>query len=319
MSKNLLIVLAYNEENNIQETIVELIDQFDEILIVNDLSADNTKKIISDLTKVYKNIKVLENPKNYGAGKSFQQAIEYIKNTKNDFENIVKIDGDGQFEKKDIVLIKNLLEKEKSHFIKSNRFWNFGIVGDIPTVRYLGNSIASFAIKFNTGLFSINDPLNGLFGFKKSFLTSIIVPKIFNRYGYPFYINAISVQQNVQTIEVQNTVKYNIGEISQLKAIPMLFKLFVFSIGYFFTNLKLKLKNSNLQTSAVLDLLFLLFQFFSYFSTYKLFEIRIKDYSGVQSNWLILFVIFQLSSYVIIYYGKVLENRFRKHFFRLNK
>ena len=319
MNKNLLIVLAYNEENNIQETIVELIDQFDEILIVNDLSTDNTKKIISDLTKVYKNIKVLENPKNYGAGKSFQQAIEYIKNTKNDFENIVKIDGDGQFEKKDIFLVKKLLEKEKSQFIKSNRFWKSGIVGDIPTVRYLGNSIASFAIKFNTGLFLINDPLNGLFGFKKSFLTSVNIPKIFNRYGYPFYINTISVQQNVKTTEVQNTVKYNIGEKSQLKAIPMLFKLFVFSARYFFTNLKLKLKNSNLQTSAVLDLFFLLFQLISYFSIYKLFEIRIKGYSGVQSNWLILFVIFQLSSYIIIYYGKVLENRFRKHFFRLNK
>lgn len=319
MNKNLLIVLAYNEENNIQETIVELIDQFDEILIVNDLSTDNTKKIISDLTKVYKNIKVLENPKNYGAGKSFQQAIEYIKNTQNDFENIVKIDGDGQFEKKDIFLVKKLLEKEKSQFIKSNRFWNSGIVGYIPTVRYLGNSIASFAIKFNTGLFLINDPLNGLFGFKKSFLTSVNIPKIFNRYGYPFYINTISVQQNVKTTEVQNTVKYNIGEKSQLKAIPMLFKLFVFSARYFFTNLKLKLKNSNLQTSAVLDLFFLLFQLFSYFSIYKLFEIRIKGYSGVQSNWLILFVIFQLFSYVIIYYGKVLENRFRKNFFRLNE
>ena len=319
MNKNLLIVLAYNEENNIQETIVELIDQFDEILIVNDLSTDNTKKIISDLTKVYKNIKVLENPKNYGAGKSFQQAIEYIKNTKNDFENIVKIDGDGQFEKKDIFLVKKLLEKEKSQFIKSNRFWKSGIVGDIPTVRYLGNSIASFAIKFNTGLFLINDPLNGLFGFKKSFLTSVNIPKIFNRYGYPFYINTISVQQNVKTTEVQNTVKYNIGEKSQLKAIPMLFKLFVFSARYFFTNLKLKLKNSNLQTSAVLDLFFLLFQLISYFTIYKLFEIRIKGYSGVQSNWLILFVIFQLFSYVIIYYGKVLENRFRKNFFRLNE
>tara|TARA_Y100000389_G_scaffold109199_1_gene106277 strand:+ start:2492 stop:3451 length:960 start_codon:yes stop_codon:yes gene_type:complete len=319
MNKNLLIVLAYNEENNIQETIVELIDQFDEILIVNDFSTDNTKKILSDLTKVNKNIKVLENPKNYGAGKSFQHSIEYIKNTKNDFENIVKIDGDGQFEKKDIILIKKLLEKEKSQFIKSNRFWKSGIVGDIPTVRYLGNSIASFAIKFNTGLFLINDPLNGLFGFKKSFLTSINIPKIFNRYGYPFYINTISVQENVQTIEVQNTVKYNIGEISQLRAIPMLFKLFMFSIRYFFTNLKLKLKNSNLQTSALLDLFFLLFQSFSYFSIYKLFEIRIIGYSGVQSNWLILFVIFQLSSYVIIYYGKVLENRFRKHFFCLNE
>lgn len=319
MNKNLLIVLAYNEENNIQETIGELIDQFDEILIVNDFSTDNTKKILSDLTKVYKNIKVLENPKNYGAGKSFQHAIEYIKNNKNDFENIVKIDGDGQFEKKDIVLIKKLLEKGKSQFIKSNRFWTSGIVGDIPTVRYLGNSIASFAIKFNTGLFLINDPLNGLFGFKNSFLTSINIPKIFNRYGYPFYINTISVQQNVQTIEVQNTVKYNIGETSQLKAIPMLFKLFVFSTRYFFTNLKLKLKNSNLQTSSVLDLFFLLFQIFSLFSVYKLFEIRINGYSGVQSNWLILFVIFQLSSYIIIYYGKVLENRFRKHFFRLNK
>ena len=319
MNKNLLIVLAYNEENNIQETIVELIDQFDEILIVNDLSTDNTKKIISDLTKVYKNIKVLENPKNYGAGKSFQQAIEYIKNTKNDFENIVKIDGDGQFEKKDIFLVKKLLEKEKSQFIKSNRFWKSGIVGDIPTVRYLGNSIASFAIKFNTGLFLINDPLNGLFGFKKSFLTSVNIPKIFNRYGYPFYINTISVQENVKTTEVQNTVKYNIGEKSQLKAISMLFKLFVFSARYFFTNLKLKLKNSNLQTSAVLDLFFLLFQLISYFSIYKLFEIRIKGYSGVQSNWLILFVIFQLFSYVIIYYGKVLENRFRKNFFRLNE
>ena len=162
-------------------------------------------------------VSIVKNKKNFGAGKSFQIGLNYIVEEKLDPINIVKIDGDGQFEKSDILKIRKILEGNDVDYVKANRFWPDGIVGEIPTIRFFGNSIASFLIKFNTGLFKINDPLNGLLGFKAKFIKHINVPRIFFRYGYPFYVNSSFVQNNLKTYEIQNVVKYGIGEKSQLK------------------------------------------------------------------------------------------------------
>ena len=45
---NKLIVLAFNEEQGIQKTIENLIDDFDEIIVVNDKSTDNTLSILQN-------------------------------------------------------------------------------------------------------------------------------------------------------------------------------------------------------------------------------------------------------------------------------
>ena len=115
--------------------------------------------------------------KNLGAGYSFQLGIDFIKNNFEDIESIVKIDGDGQFDKKDVLEIKNILNTTDLKFVKSNRFWENGIQGNIPTIRFLGNSLASLLIKFITGQYKINDPLNGLFGFNIEYINYIEIPK----------------------------------------------------------------------------------------------------------------------------------------------
>ena len=46
-----LIVLAYNEENNLYKTVTEVANEFDEVIIVNDNSRDKTFEITEKLKK----------------------------------------------------------------------------------------------------------------------------------------------------------------------------------------------------------------------------------------------------------------------------
>jgi len=313
--KNTLLILAFNEESNLEIVINQFINDFEYLLIVDDASTDNTKNIIENLKHVNSNLHIVRNEKNLGAGYSFQTGINYIKNNLKDTKIITKIDGDGQFEKKDIIKIRDILNSTNVDFVKSNRFWENGIEGNIPTIRFFGNSLASLLIKFITGQFKINDPLNGLFGFRYENINYIDVPKIFKRYGYPFYISSLFVGKNLLISEIHNLVKYNIGEKSQLKAIPLFFKLVIYSIKFFFSNIVKKLRQSQLQMSAILDMFFIFLQFNSFLIIFKFITIRYFDVEGSQTNWLILFVMIQLSSLVVICSSKVKENNFRSKFF----
>ena len=69
MVNNILVVLAYNEELNIENTINNLYDEFDELIIVNDCSKDRTLEIINKFSKDYQKIKILNNEKNFWSWK----------------------------------------------------------------------------------------------------------------------------------------------------------------------------------------------------------------------------------------------------------
>ena len=98
-------------------------------------------------------------------------------------------------------------------------------------IRYLGNSFtASFLIKFSTGSWSINDPLNGFgFLFSKNILSDFKLPKLFYRYGYPFFVVTDSIKKSiVKDIKIgqfKNEIKYQ-NELSNLTPIVMILNLF---------------------------------------------------------------------------------------------
>ena len=54
---NKLIVLAFNEEQGIKQTIENLVDDFDEIIVVNDKSSDNTLTVLQNLSIEFERIK----------------------------------------------------------------------------------------------------------------------------------------------------------------------------------------------------------------------------------------------------------------------
>ena len=154
--------------------------------------------------------------------------------------------------------MKDIIQKEHFDFIKCDRFWHDGIIGKIPTIRYLGNSFASFLIKFSTGSWSINDPLNGLFLFSKNILSDFKLPKLFYRYGYPFFVVTDSIKKSiVKDIKIgqfKNEIKYQ-NELSNLNPIVMFFKLIWYTLRNYYSKINLKIKISEFQISALLDIL----------------------------------------------------------------
>lgn len=123
-----IIVPVYNEEGSIKNLLEEIISinyKYEyEIIIVNDCSNDQTKKIVQDFN--YDNIFIINHHKRMGQSKSITDGI-----IKARYDTIVTLDGDGQnnpldivnllniyFKFKDVYLVSGIRHKRKDNFIK---------------------------------------------------------------------------------------------------------------------------------------------------------------------------------------------------------
>ena len=99
------IVCAFNEEDNIEDTVVSIreavkttsyIENY-EIVIINDGSRDKTKDVILALKKKFTNITYLQNHKNLGYGQSLIKGLRFI-----NYEKFMVIPGDNDLPKETI-------------------------------------------------------------------------------------------------------------------------------------------------------------------------------------------------------------------------
>tara|TARA_B100000989_G_scaffold117446_1_gene86403 strand:+ start:294 stop:998 length:705 start_codon:yes stop_codon:yes gene_type:complete len=139
-----LIIPVYNEEKtlldvlkkiNILEKACEL-----EIIIINDGSKDNSKKILNDNKKLY--TKVIHLDKNFGKGRA---VIEGIKNSTKEY--IVIQDADLEYDPADILEFLEENKKYKYDLIMGSRF-----IGKKRSVLHFWHMIGN---KFITFLFNL--------------------------------------------------------------------------------------------------------------------------------------------------------------------
>ena len=142
-----LLILAYNEERYINDTVIRNINLFHEVIVVNDCSTDSTKEILNSLSKKYNNLTVVDNIKNIGAGASMNKGIK--KALESNFNFLVKIDGDNQFRNTDIKKVLKSASENNSDFIKSDRFWTEGIEGKNSKNQIFWKCICFFFNKTN--------------------------------------------------------------------------------------------------------------------------------------------------------------------------
>jgi len=300
-----LLILAYNEDETIEGLLDNLYTHFDNIILLDDNSSDlNYKKCQEYIKK--ENFIYHKNKKNLGAGKSFEVGLSIFNKLDSDY--LVKIDGDNQFNIKDILFLSQKGQDENFDFIKCDRFWKNGIKGKIPFVRYLGNALASLLIKLTTGNWKINDPLNGLFFISKKITSNFTVKKLFKRYGYPFYliyyVINISKVTKLKIGQYQNVVTYG-DEKSQLKANTMLFKLLYFTLVSYYKKIKTKLRFSSLQFSALIDIIS---QLFLFLSLYSLIRIMLILDNLPKGSWLFLSLVSLLVSIILLVTSQAIEN-----------
>ena len=144
--KVLLIIPAYNEEQNIEKTIKDVKENSEyDYIIINDCSKDNTKEICEK-----NNFNVISLPINYGLTSGIQLGMKYA--LKYDYDVAIQFDGDGQHQAR---YLKDLVKEIENG-------------NDIVISR-----IISFFIKLTTGK-SIKDPTSGMRAFNKKGINELV-------------------------------------------------------------------------------------------------------------------------------------------------
>ena len=154
--KVLLIIPAYNEEENILNTCNKIKEYSSEIdfIVINDGSNDNTEKILQE-----NNIKHITLIENLGIGGAVQTGYKYA--CENGYDIAIQFDGDGQH---DVNYVSNICEpiiNGQADMVIGTRYLDKRESSFQSTfMRGMGSSIISFLIKIVSRI-KITDPTSG--------------------------------------------------------------------------------------------------------------------------------------------------------------
>lgn len=152
MGKLLVLIPAYNEEQNIEMVVDELtaVCPGTDYLVVNDGSTDQTARICRERGYNFLNL-----PVNLGLAGCFQAGMKYAYQRNYDF--VVQFDGDGQHRPEYIEPMRRKME-EGYDIVIGSRFLE-GHKG--ASMREIGSRILSAAIRLTTGV-KVTDPTSGM-------------------------------------------------------------------------------------------------------------------------------------------------------------
>ena len=153
--KKIIIIPAYNEEENIERTVnaIQKSAQGFDYVIINDCSTDNTRKICDE-----KEFNIVNLPINLGIGGAVQTGYKYA--YENGYDVAVQVDGDGQHNPEFLNTMADYLIEHQVDMVIGSRFIEKkGFQSSIT--RRMGIQFFSKLIKVLTGK-KITDPTSGL-------------------------------------------------------------------------------------------------------------------------------------------------------------
>lgn len=227
--KKLIIIPAYNEQENIENVVEEIKKKASdfEYVIINDCSKDQTKKICES-----KKYNIINLPVNLGIGGAVQTGYLYA--LRNNFDYAVQIDGDGQHDPAYLSKMFRILQEKDadmvigSRFIEKEGFQSSGI-------RRLGIKYFTTLIRCFTGT-TITDPTSGLRIVNRRCiqLFSECYPK---DYPEPESIMML-LKNNLKVCEVPVVMRERIGGVSSISPIKSIYYMIKVSIAIFMEKIR---------------------------------------------------------------------------------
>ncbi len=152
--KKIFVIPAYNEELNIAKVIDEIRTDIKDadIVVINDCSKDNTKKIVED-----KGVNCITLPFNMGYAMAVQTGIKYA--SQNDYDYVLQFDADGQHIAKETDKLIKCMKETSSDIVIGSRFIEKGSYNQ-SFFRKLGTDMFSKLIKIFCKE-KITDPTSG--------------------------------------------------------------------------------------------------------------------------------------------------------------
>lgn len=247
-----VIVPAFNEELLIKKTINSIPSSVEKIIIINDCSSDNTKKIVEN--EMLKNPKLIliNHKKNMGVGAALISG--YKKSLKLGMDITVVMPGDAQALPGDFENLVKPVAYGEADYSKGNRLNHKDVTKIMPKYRFFGNTILSLFTKFASGYFEIMDPQMGYTAMNNKVLEKIDISKMLKRYGYPGQLLHFLNLVDAKVCDVDIVPHYG-EEKSGLKVWNILPKLTFLLISLFFKRVFKKLILRDLSPAGISYLL----------------------------------------------------------------
>ena len=188
--KTLVIIPAFNEQDNILSLVQDINSYGYDYLVINDCSTDNTEQLLRD-----HDLNHLDLPINLGIAGVTRVGFKYAKD--HDYDCAICVDGDGQHPPKFIHELIDEIENGNdyvvgSRFVSEKKPW---------TMRMLGSRILCLLIKLKTGR-TVSDPTSGMRALGKKVIDDFA--ESMNYYAEPDTMcHLISKKYKVKEIQVE--------------------------------------------------------------------------------------------------------------------
>jgi dolichol-phosphate mannosyltransferase len=182
--KFLVIIPTYNEIENVEHIITEVLKQSDllDILIVDDNSPDKTADKVLEMKAENQRIHLLKRPGKLGLGTAYVDGFKYA--LSKEYDAIIQMDADFSH---DPEFIKTMIEKaDKYDMIIGSRYVSGINVVNWPLRRLILSFMASKYVQIITGM-PIKDPTGGFKMIKRRVLEAIKLDEVMAD-GYSFQI-----------------------------------------------------------------------------------------------------------------------------------
>lgn len=174
------MIPSFKVHETIKEVVLSLPETISHIIVVDDKCPYGSGKEAEKANR--KNVVVLYHEANQGVGGAM--VTGYRKALELGCDVVIKIDGDGQMDPKQIDRLVEPLLRNEADYTKGNRFINLATLRTMPKVRLFGNSILSFLVKISSGYWDIMDPTNGYTAIHRGVLRNLNLEKLSKRYFF---------------------------------------------------------------------------------------------------------------------------------------
>ncbi len=217
---------AYKARGTILEVLADVPDFVDQIIVVDDASADGTTEAVRSCDD--SRVRLIVHDRNQGVGGAMKSAYQAA--LAENVEIVVKMDADRQMDPRYLLDLVAPLVHGEAGYVKGNRLWSRTSAKDMPGERLVGNLFLSLATKAASGYWSIFDPTNGFTAIRADVLRRLDFRSIESRY---YFETSMLVELHLRRVVVQDVLmeaRYR-GEASSLSVVAASVEFAVRLIG----------------------------------------------------------------------------------------
>ncbi len=206
----LVTIPCLNEEKTVYKVIKNVPKQIHGVsevdtLIIDDGSTDNTKKIA-----IENGAHVISHKKNWGVGEAFKSAYTYAE--ENNYDLMVNIDGDDQFDASQITEIISPIINNNADLVIGSRFLKNKRIPNQSNLKYYGNRLVAKLISALVGE-SFKDVSSGFRAYSKEAILNLNLHGSFTYTQETFLEFAV---KKLKIVEVPVSIKYFKGRKSRV-------------------------------------------------------------------------------------------------------